>query len=409
MTQVFKARWILPVETPPIEDGAIVVQDDRIVDVCRASDLPDISGTDFGDCLIVPGFINPHTHLELTNYYGCVPRAPLWEWFAGLMELRPRPGAADIERAAISEGASLSLEAGVTCVGDISRTGIQVAELAASPIRKVCYIELISGAVMTPNDLPSLRSKIESLLRYACPDHLMIGISPHTLYTVLQPEIAGCVHLAAEYDLPLTTHVLETQEEAAWLRGRGEWLSRFLSNCGLPTASEPHCGGAMDRLDEAGVLRRSPLLAHMNYADATDAARLASSDASVVWCPRAHAFFGHTDHPWRIMLDKGTNVCIGTDSLASNESLSILDELRYLRERFRDIDAGVLLEMGTIRSARAMGLAGRLGSLAAGKAADLVVIPLDAGGATEPLANLLDGRQSPIEVWISGDRVWPTC
>jgi cytosine/adenosine deaminase-related metal-dependent hydrolase len=76
---------------------------------------------------------------------------------------------------------------------------------------------------------------------------------------------------------------------------------------------------------------RPVLLAHVNYADDADLELLAGSSASVVYCPRTHAFFGHAPHRYREMLARGINVCLGTDSLASNDTLSILDEMRFLR------------------------------------------------------------------------------
>ncbi len=407
MPQVFTARWIVPVDAPPIERGAIAVQDGRIMSVGSSADFRGEPTIDYGGSLLVPGFINPHTHLELTGYHGRVPRGPLWDWFAGLMELRRRPEAPAAEKQAVAEGARLSMQAGVTCVGDISRTAIHVDELASSPIRKVCYIELISGAVMPPNDLPSLRQEVETMLPRQQTDRLMVGVSPHTPYTVLHSELAGCAELAAEFELPLTMHVLETREEAAWLRGERGRLDTLLETYDLPTAKQPHRGGAVERLREAGVLDRFPLLAHMNYATQSDVKELALQNASVVWCPRAHAFFGHADYPLQSMLDAGINVCVGTDSLASNESLSILDELRFVRRHTRAVNAHTLLEMGTVRGARALGLEHCLGGLTPGKWADFAVLPLDRVASDEPLANLLDAHQSPCEVRIAGERVWP--
>src|SRR5262249_13659344 len=126
-------------------------------------------------------------------------------------------------------------------------------------------------------------------------------------------------------------------------------LARAVRN---PVSALRDCGMA-DRL----------LLAHGNYLAGDQIAELARSECSVAYCPRAHRFFGHPPHPWREMLAAGINVCVGTDSLASNESLSILDELRFLRRMYPEVSARTLLEMGTIRAARALGLQGEVGAI----------------------------------------------
>ncbi|MCK4657987.1 MAG: amidohydrolase family protein, partial [Phycisphaerae bacterium] len=98
------------------------------------------------------------------------------------------------------------------------------------------------------------------------------------------------------------------------------------------------------------------------------------------------------------------NVCVGTDSLASNPSLSILEELRYLRRMFEDITARQLTEMGTLRAARALGMENTVGSLEPGKQADIVVVPLQATGPLDPLENLLRGELGPVQVYVAGQQ-----
>jgi aminodeoxyfutalosine deaminase len=443
--QVYRARWVLPITSPPIERGAIAIEDGRIVGVGPASDISGDSVVDLGDCLLLPGFVNAHTHLEATCYRGLIPPQPLWQWFFALLALRTRPDTAERERAAVAAGAAQSLAAGVTCVGDISRTGINVEALRPSPIRKLCFLELISGASQPPNDVESLeksyqlsaisdqpegRSYQPSAISYqpeGQDDHpssfihhppLMVGLSPHALYTVTWDDLVGAAALARRHDVPVTVHVLETPEEAEWLAGGGGFLEDFLVRCRLATAGMNVTGGAIERLTRSGLMDCRPLLAHVNYIDQESCgtaapgcvappgegffARLAASRASVAWCPRSHRFFGHAPHRWRGMLAAGVNVCLGTDSLASNESLSILDELRYVRTLAPDFPPHELLAMATIRGAAALRLDGIIGSLEVGKLADFIAMPFDAAAPADPSANLLDGAENFTGVWIGG-------
>ena len=210
--EVFHARWLVPITEAPIEDGALAVDQGRIIEVGKADSVSGGTIRDLGDCILLPGFVNGHTHLELTCYRGCLAPGPLWEWFERLMALRRRPGATEEEREAVRVGAEESLAAGVTCVGDISRTGIHVGALRSSPIRKVCFLELISGASAPPNDVESLASMLDDASPFAEPHRLVLGISPHALYTVTWEDLVGAGALAAERLAPVTIHLLETAE-----------------------------------------------------------------------------------------------------------------------------------------------------------------------------------------------------
>jgi cytosine/adenosine deaminase-related metal-dependent hydrolase len=156
-----------------------------------------------------------------------------------------------------------------------------------------------------------------------------------------------------------------------------------------------------------GVLRSASLLAHVNYATDEELDLIAAAGAHVAYCPRTHDAFGHQPHRFREMIDRGINVCIGTDSLASNPSLSVLEELRFLHRRHPDLPAGLLLAMGTIHGARGLGLADAVGALAPGMQADLTVVPLDPHGPTDPVENLLQSNLQPTATCIAGEWVGP--
>jgi cytosine/adenosine deaminase-related metal-dependent hydrolase len=154
-------------------------------------------------------------------------------------------------------------------------------------------------------------------------------------------------------------------------------------------------------LAEAGFFAGPVLVAHGNYLTDDEIEILARSGSSVAYCPRSHAFFGHEAHPWRQLLEAGVNVCLGTDSLASSPSLSVLDEMRFLFARAGDADPRRILEMGTSRGARALGLEGETGDLAAGRRADLVMVG-PVAEAADPLAAILGGEGSVRRVILGG-------
>ena len=275
--------------------------------------------------------------------------------------------------------------------------------LAESPIRKVCFLELISGAATIPNDIPSLKNCLNELKPYRSAASLAFGLAPHTPYTVSQADLSATAAIAQSESLPLTLHFLETPEEAAWFENKAgaEPLSNFLTNRRLPITT-PNAA-ALDLLESTGILAERPLLAHVNYVDDAGIRRLAEAGASVAYCPRAHAWFGHKPHRWRDMLAARINVCLGTDSLASNSSLSILDETRYLRRQSPDMPAQALLEMATINAARALKLDSQIGSLTPGKLADFITIPISKSSA-HPIEEILNSESQVTGVWLAGTR-----
>jgi len=404
--RILRARWIVPVAAPPIEGGAIAVCDGRIIGLGSPADMPAGDQLDFGDAILLPGFVNAHAHLELTGLRGLLPPLPLFEWFDRLLELHLSGQLVLRGRAAVSAGAAESLAAGVTCVGDISRTGLHVDALATCPIRKVYFVECISGGRLGPHDANSLAAAVEAVMCRAEPDRLRIGLAPHAPYSVTPRDQAGIADLARRLGLPVTMHVLETPEERDWLARRTGPVSGFLNRHGLDRVDHGPAAGAFEMLERAGLLAAAPLLAHVNYPDDREIERLASSGASVAFCPRAHRFFGHDPHRWSDMLAAGVNVCLGTDSLGSNETLSILDEVRFLRQNEKNVEPRDLLEMATSRGARALGFDDQIGSLTVGKLADFVVMPCEPR-SKDPVRQIVDGDAAVAQVWISGRRVWP--
>lgn len=399
-----RARFVAPMAGSVIENGAVRVEGGIIREVGQWGKISS-SGVveDLGDGWLVPGFVNAHTHLELSCYAGKLAPQPFWCWIEALIDLRRQPGAGARERAAIVEGARQSLAAGVTCVGDISRSGAHVAALADSPIRKVCFVELISGA-SPPGDPDELIDVLDAGASTA-DGMTAVGVSPHALYSVAWSDLRRVVAIAAERDLPIAIHAAETLEEIEWLRDGGGAVAEFLARYRLPNSKLAVRGGVMELLHRAQMTRLRPVIAHANYLDDAELAMLADTRCSVAYCPRTHAFFAHPPHRWKEMLRRGINVVAATDSLASNPSLSVLDELRMLRRAAPDVETGVLMEMGTVRAARALGVDGVCGSIKPGLSADLVMLEAREDRQSSDMAVLLDSQASVARVWVGGRRV----
>ncbi|MEK7756890.1 MAG: amidohydrolase family protein, partial [Planctomycetota bacterium] len=288
----------------------------------------------------------------------------------------------------------------VTTIGDITRRPAWSREsLAASPIRAVSFGEVIA--------MGRLRTQLNERLEAAASvehqnDRLRIGISPHAPYTVEPDGLRACAERARRMNAPLCIHLAETAEEATFTRSCSGRFKEFLQEMGIWDEDIPLADCSPVELCRAiGVLGRRTVIAHGNYISDGDIKMIAESGSSVAYCPRTHHAFGNPPHRFREMLRAGINVCIGTDSLASNPSLSILDELRFLHQRHPEVAAQDLMAMGTIRGAAALGYGDEVGSLTVGKAADLVVIPLEAGAEWE---SMLESTRTPVAIYIDGVR-----
>jgi cytosine/adenosine deaminase-related metal-dependent hydrolase len=397
-------------DRPAIRDAGIAVTAGRVLGCARLSDLrrahPAAEIEELGDVIVLPGLINAHVHLELSDFEsGDSPGGSFTDWILGIRS-RMRLGERDIQDAAAAatrHGIEQSLRFGVTTVGDItSHIEDSRRELADSPIGGVSFGEVLG--------LGPQRTRAESSLDRAIQqeftsDRLRIGVTPHAPYTVDLDMFQTCIDTARDRRMPLATHLAESPDEQEFLvHQSGPFRAVWDSIGQWDGAIKTFPGRPIEMAHAIGLLDAGALLAHVNYCNDDELGLLARGRASVVWCPRTHRYFGHPPHRWRDMLAAGINVAVGTDSCASSPDLNILGDLRRLRELAPDLPARAIFELATTRAARALGLQGSVGSLATGSRADFVAF---AAHGAEPLDNLLTTRALPTATWIAGAAIDP--
>lgn len=386
--QRLKAKWIFPVDRPPVENGLIEIVDGVITSV-RAADSHEVA-TDLGDVAILPGLVNAHTHLEFSLVeQPFQPALPFTDWIRSLVGYRRREftPASMTQSQGLSAGATEAHTTGTTLLGEIATSGWSEAALPPHGPRIVAFRELI-GLRPETIDLQIELAK-EWLGRDGQSGRIRYGLSPHAPYSVAPELLQRSVDLAKPFDAPVAMHLAETREELEFLSvGRGPFVEMLKSFCawpegGLPIGRRP--------LDILRVLADAPraLVVHGNYLADDELDFIAARPRmSVVYCPRTHEFFGHEPHPWRRLLAKGANVALGTDGRGSNPDLSLWKELVFLRERFPDVAPSTLLKLGTLAGARALGCERDCGTITVGKQADLIAVSLDASEFGDPLEDL---------------------
>ncbi len=401
--KLLAARYVAPVGQPLIENGAVLLRGGRIEAVGRRGDLSADSRIDYGDAVICPGFVNAHAHLELSTLAGRIPPdGDFTGWLTRLVAdlAKPDPTEDDIE-SVVRDGIMQSIRAGVTLLGDITRSPSRTRSvLASGNLRAVSFGEVIA--------IGTQRSKLSERISSALPNdwsdgRVRVGVSPHAPYTVEPDGLIACAQQAAQTAAPICIHLAESPEEAEFTETASGPLADHLRSLGVWDAAIPASGcRPVELAKRCGVLTDRTIAAHANYVTDGEIELLASSGCSVAYCPRTHAAFGHKPHRFRDMMRAGVNVCIGTDSLASNPSLSVLEELRLLHRVYPDIDAGVWLEMGTIHGAKALGLSASAGAISPGMPGDLVVVPIERADRSDGVRAMLQSAAPPVAVYISG-------
>jgi aminodeoxyfutalosine deaminase len=370
----FGARWVFPVSGPPVPDGVLVVRDNVIVGVePRGARTPD---EHLGNVALVPGFVNAHTHLDLSGARGLIPPTDphhFTDWLRGVIAFR-RARTPEQTQTDIRTGLAECLKFGTTLLGDIAAEGASWNALASAEVRSVVFHEVIG---LTPAGVERWKGAV-AWARDRNRQFTQAGFSPHAPYSVNAAVLMKSVECARA----VAVHLAESPAEVELLSARRGPFVEFLQQLGIwETAVLAESLAWVVRYTGHAGTPRPVLLVHANYLPADAPLR---AHQSVVYCPRTHAAFGHAPHPFRAFLARGVRVCLGTDGLASNPDLDILAEARFVRDRYPDFPGSALLRMITLSGAEALGWAHECGSLCAGKSADAVAVPLPNADAADP-------------------------
>ena len=408
-----RARIVFPVTAPPLADGVVVIQSGRVTQLGRK--VPSgVDVVDLGDVALIPGLVNAHTHLEFSDRKKPLgtPGMPMSEWVRLVINQRTTQKK---KVAAIALGQQESLRCGVTTVGEISTT--QSGDYLGYPRapRTLRFHEVIGFSQARANSAHSaVVKKLGPMSPFpsleTIPGVSLEGMSPHAPYTVSPPLVRQIVATAGERNMPVAFHLAESVEELDFLMSGSGGFQAILEERGMwdpwavPRGSAP--------LDYLRMLIRSPkaLIVHGNYLDRKELAFVGRhrDSLSLVYCPRTHAYFGHTPYPLEEALSLNVRVCLGTDSRASNPDLNLLSEMRLAAARHPRVSPEQILEMGTFSAATAMGIERVCGAIQPNRAADIVAVPVPAGAGDNPtdlLGAIMADSQPICGTWIAGEPV----
>ncbi len=367
-----------------IPDGAIAWRGDRIVAIGSRRELrdtcPKAKERHWPGKAIFPSFVNAHTHLCLSHMGGRAPysgdfAAWLQTVLSGYLEWTEEDHA-DSLRAGLHGSVRSATAAAGDILNDLSALPTYEGVLLGGTV----FLQVTGfNPVIADVWMANLEQVFDERRGRPKIGELNIGISPHAPYSTSAKLYRDSLEFARQHDLLLMTHLAETVEEEQFLstgtgiyrrmlRERGTWVPRW---------QPPGCS-PIQYLENEGLLTDRCLYAHVNYPSESDMELLANRRATVVYCPKSHAFFQHQPHKMDQMIEMGIPVALGTDSLASNDSLCMLEEVRLASKRFPHVPAATIFEAGTTTGAKALRISDDYGTLEPGHKASFFVADLKA-------------------------------
>ena len=338
---LIEADWVVPISSPPFAHGAVLVRDGRIEAVGPAAELRAQCGFDslqgggehvrsFPGCVLLPGLVNAHSHLDYSAFQGFSPSCGFGEWMLRLLRSRRKLTAEDYAASA-RWGAEECARNGITCIADTSFEGSTVARAAGEAgLRARVYLEVIG---LDEAELPAVMERTEERLSALGPYRTSLvdlGLSPHAPYTVSWRLYREIARYADREGLHLATHVAESAAEVEFLeRGAGS-IARAYKAARLWKGDRWSAPGLRPGayLASAGALGPATLAVHCVHLDDAEVGVLAGAGAAVAHCPRSNARLRCGIAPVAALRKAGVRVGLGTDSLASNDSLDMFAEMR---------------------------------------------------------------------------------
>jgi aminodeoxyfutalosine deaminase len=328
--------------------GSGLPQRHGAVSVALANDSTASLDVSIGNYCIVPGLINSHTHLDLSDIASPIAATEHFsDWLKSVVHFRSTNSQnSNLESVAAADlGWKESLDAGVQYVLDISHPRIE-DNCERSAIRRTLFSELISTKASRAKQ--TWKAAIAASKNRALPGEF--GLSPHAPYTTTRYVVKKAAERCRQESWPLMMHLAESQDEVEWLQtGSGplqDFMEQVVGEELLSTKQRLSMVEYVDALSRASC----SFLVHGNYLDepSLDLLQKVRERVSIVYCPRTHAHFGHDAYPLQKLFDLGIDVYLGTDSRASNPDLSILSEARFVRQLYPWTTAEQIFRMMSI-------------------------------------------------------------
>ncbi|CAN5354800.1 amidohydrolase family protein [soil metagenome] len=448
--RILLARWVLPMSGPALKDAAVVIEGRTIIDVLFKEELsykypPDFwaglaeEPHDYGDAILMPGLINLHTHLDYSALRCSDVESGMFDWICGLVSTSSKWGP-EQWRSSAAFGAREAALAGTSCIVDSSFSGFSMHALAETGLRAIVGLELFGlrdheanavwGHWLTKFD--ALKNTTEPASRLAlATDKIKLTVAPHAPYTVCPTLWLKATTWARERGLPLMAHLSESHEECQWIKSDNRRIDQYLTfvkklfNPNLATTES----GILEELSQIrwkgrgasptkhlknyGLLDENLIAAHTVHLDDEDRQILVETHVKIAHCPRSNAKLRNGRASLEKLIDAGLKFGLGTDGLASNDDLNLLNEARFAADLHRahvpsmQWSSEQIVNSITLDAARILNLNQEIGSIEVGKLADIAVFKLEhrTHGSDNPYDLLLHGKTRLLDLFVDGKAI----
>lgn len=409
---IVSAPWIVPMDQPVIRDGSIAISNRRIIDVGRRSDIiSKFSGIAEHryPCVLMPGLVNVHMHLELshlTNSPQPAPGTPFTEWISALIQRRSenvytRDEIVDCFNGAISD----QYESGVGLIGDIGNERFERLDRRLSESGRLEIVRMLELIAPNKTVCDSVTASLDELGEENC-------VTVHAPYSTI-PELIGTVKKRCnKFDHPFSIHTAESVEEIEFIRHGSGCFRNFLESRDSWDHSfeaQPLLDGSVEYLDSLGVLDRKTILVHCVHVTDAELDLVKKRGSHICLCPGSNQFLGVGRPRLDKIIEFGILPAIGTDSPCSNSTLDIWREMGILKNWYPAVKSQNILAMASLGGARALGRDGDLGSVSVGKMANLLSVSSDelqgCKSDTELLDTLVAGNRPEKINWLSVEQL----
>ncbi len=386
---IIAGKWVLPITSLPIADGAVLVNDGMIVAVGKKEELtskfPQEELLDFKEALILPGFVDAHTHLEYSPFRGIVADLPFWNWKLEITKLSSKLNQADWENSA-ELGVLEAVRAGITAIGDITKSGASLRAAVKAGLRGCVFAET-SGMDhrQTANLIKEMDERLDVWKKESKGSLVSLGVSPYSVYNSCPMLLKEVAEYSREESLLFAIHLAGSRQEYDFVKyGSGPLAHQYRQLMGWeeflwqPTGVSP-----VRYVEHWQVLGPNTVAIHCVQVSEEDIDILKRYEVRIVHCPRTSSRLGMGITPLWSFINKGFIAGLGTDSPASNYTNDFFDEMRVslllqrgLSTKVEALTAGKFVEMATLGGAKVLGLDDKVGSLEAGKRADIIAVDI---------------------------------
>lgn len=420
--KILTADWVLPITKEPLKNGAVAVSGSQIKAVDSFAALkqiyPQAEVTSFPKAIIMPGFVDAHTHVEYAGFRGLGDDLSYVDWRIRLSKKEAKFNKSDWFVSA-KLGVAEAVQSGITFFANLSATDAGLEALKEAGVRGRVYYEVVGvDHKAVPETVSQTVATINRWQEKTADSYISIGVAPHSVYTVCPPLIKAVGEQARKNNWPVSIHLAGSQDEVDFIKyGSSKLATEFRETnnwSGIlwqPTGVTP-----VKYVLQWGLFANQVLAAHCLHVTDADLTTLKKYNVAIAHCPKCSAKLGMGIAPLRDFLQHGLKVGLGTDSPASNNTMDMFDEMRVglllqrgLTQTTQNAEAKQFVRLATYGGAQALGLEKEIGSLEPGKAADLIVVDVSQGHQqplTDPYSALVfSANQENVRLTMVGGRI----